>query len=92
MQPNLNKGSHPAWVRGLKPIIDNLENNSPNVAPCVGAWIETYYGLRNSSIYVVAPCVGAWIETPNDVPWSYIPVVAPCVGAWIETAVSARWL
>ena len=33
------------------------------VAPCMGAWIETFNvcnkGLENN----VAPCMGAWIET-----------------------------
>ena len=33
------------------------------VAPRVGAWIETWSTLRNSSSGGVAPRVGAWIET-----------------------------
>ena len=32
--------SHPMWVRGLKPM--SVEGRpSPDVAPYVGAWIET---------------------------------------------------
>ena len=34
-----------------------------NVAPYVGAWIETYYPVKLPFISNVAPYVGAWIET-----------------------------
>ena len=33
--------SHPVWVRGLKPIASLFVTNDKNVAPRVGAWIET---------------------------------------------------
>ncbi len=33
------------------------------VAPCVGAWIETYVSFSGKFARTVAPCVGAWIET-----------------------------
>ena len=29
----------------------------------MGAWIETNYGNRITTIYTVAPYMGAWIET-----------------------------
>ena len=55
------------------------------VAPYVGAWIETYIYILVQRRVGVAPYVGAWIETPqsalNDTPSN----VAPYVGAWIET-------
>ena len=40
-------GSHPVWVRGLKPkyLKETLDVN--DVAPRVGAWIETIGGLKN---------------------------------------------
>ena len=59
------------------------------VAPRVGAWIETSPYLVLGDDTAVAPRVGAWIET------STLPVgclrtpVAPRVGAWIETCVPA---
>ena len=37
---NLTK-SHPMWVRGLKQSQSNKNNAEANVAPHVGAWIET---------------------------------------------------
>ena len=42
--------SRPAWARGLKPIYRIL-NLPVNVAPCVGAWIETneLYKYNNHS-------------------------------------------
>ena len=33
--------SHPAWVRGLKPVESVKYDSVYLVAPCVGAWIET---------------------------------------------------
>ena len=34
-----------------------------NVAPYVGAWIETYQQTIEEKKTIVAPYVGAWIET-----------------------------
>ena len=34
-----------------------------NVAPYVGAWIETRHNLSSHVLLRVAPYVGAWIET-----------------------------
>ena len=55
--------SHPTWVRGLKPTkVSELENDT-DVAPYVGAWIETCLRTRTRFLLGVAPYVGAWIET-----------------------------
>ena len=51
------------WVRGLKPEYDKLGYESVDVAPRVGAWIETNNSDYKSQIEAVAPRVGAWIET-----------------------------
>ena len=54
------------WVRGLKPIWNFIEENGMrgDVAPRVGAWIETYsISYISYYFYRVAPRVGAWIET-----------------------------
>ena len=37
----LNMRSHPTWVRGLKHDEIIVEANETQVAPYVGAWIET---------------------------------------------------
>ena len=40
--PYVEKGeSHPVWVRGLKPAKRAKDSQVPEVAPRVGAWIET---------------------------------------------------
>ena len=57
--------SHPMWVRGLKPHPYENPYNAGNVAPYVGAWIETRSLLSNTFCLSVAPYVGAWIETFN---------------------------
>ena len=56
-----------------------------DVAPYVGAWIETYNEGNPSSIIFVAPYVGAWIETEVSEDAKRTSRVAPYVGAWIET-------
>ena len=56
--------SHPEWVRGLKHSIIEYGKVAANVAPRVGAWIETPNLSILRQCVIVAPRVGAWIETP----------------------------
>ena len=74
------------WVRGLKQRwIYNPALRQ--VAPHVGAWIETKSNRRQIRKRPVAPHVGAWIETFCEIE-NTVRVVAPHVGAWIETPTS----
>ena len=57
--------SHPMWVRGLKQEVNHPKNYHRQVAPHVGAWIETLVKEEISNKLRVAPHVGAWIETKN---------------------------
>ena len=59
----LRSGSHPVWVRGLKPHLLKWSVTNLLVAPRVGAWIETLRLSLAASAVKVAPRVGAWIET-----------------------------
>ena len=54
--------SHPTWVRGLKHSFQSC-HHSLDVAPYVGAWIETLNHQQPEYWLHVAPYVGAWIET-----------------------------
>ena len=54
------------WVRGLKHVDADMPFRLQQVAPHVGAWIETYYLAWYLSYCRVAPHVGAWIETCSD--------------------------
>ena len=65
---------------------DLKKREKVNVAPFVGAWIETLYcwSLRVPS--VVAPFVGAWIETVKYRVAHAVNPVAPFAGARIEIA------
>ena len=73
------------WVRGLKQLILITHHILTNVAPYVGAWIETDFSGGFTQLTLVAPYVGAWIET-HTAPFVARPLsVAPYVGAWIET-------
>ena len=58
-----DRSSPPAWGRGLKRIRDLSGRNALEVAPRVGAWIETGFCRRKKKTEQVAPRVGAWIET-----------------------------
>ena len=58
--------SHPVWVRGLKPTVKDVNIHFPNVAPRVGAWIETVPIDYDKLLSGVAPRVGAWIETTKS--------------------------
>ena len=58
--------SHPSWVRGLKLLQPKLYQHQLQVAPLVGAWIETSRERLEYSLSKVAPLVGAWIETDNQ--------------------------
>ena len=51
------------WVRGLKPTVIYDCESEEDVAPHVGAWIETLLPCYYCSCRAVAPHVGAWIET-----------------------------
>ena len=41
--PGSRLWSHPTWVRGLKHGYNKRRSYKINVAPYVGAWIETHY-------------------------------------------------
>ena len=58
-----NGMSHPMWVRGLKLLKAADVDALNDVAPHVGAWIETLSTDGYNSLGYVAPHVGAWIET-----------------------------
>ena len=60
---NIAGKSHPMWVRGLKLNINKRTEVAENVAPYVGAWIETFACAVADLPIHVAPYVGAWIET-----------------------------
>ena len=55
--------SHPSWVRGLKLKAKTDGRWHTQVAPLVGAWIETNQKGKILLRETVAPLVGAWIET-----------------------------
>ena len=54
--------SRPTWARGLKHPM-RIQRKPTDVAPHVGAWIETLLLMVNVMPMHVAPHVGAWIET-----------------------------
>ena len=73
------------WVRGLKHNDIGFAYRYYQVAPHVGAWIETYRVKVGHLDEFVAPHVGAWIETYRVKVGHLDEFVAPHVGAWIET-------
>ena len=63
-----------------------MRSKVENVAPYVGAWIETSRSATVAASRQVAPYVGAWIETYPCRHLRHTAHVAPYVGAWIETS------
>ena len=59
------------------------------VAPYVGAWVETKTAETTASTAIVAPYVGAWVETRKSKKRYRKKSVAPYVGAWVETRISS---
>ena len=51
--------SHPSWVRGLKQIGILLGIFRCNVAPLVGAWIETFPEQKNCPLSTSHP---SWVR------------------------------
>ena len=52
-------------MRGLKLADNTLNAITKEVAPYMGAWIETPLLLNRLLPFLVAPYMGAWIETRN---------------------------
>ena len=50
--------SHPAWVCGLKPVLNYCLNSGKTVTPCVGVWIETLRYLFQHPYWQSHP---AWV-------------------------------
>ena len=61
--------SRPSWARGLKQAIAEQDRRTGDVAPFMGAWIETSQLKENKKQYIVAPFMGAWIETKFKMEW-----------------------
>ena len=77
--------SHPTWVRGLKPLTNSRYFFQHEVAPYVGAWIETYDLAAKKFTNESHP---TWVRGLKHQSFSFNfnqSLVAPYVGAWIET-------
>ena len=78
--------SHPVWVRGLKHTGEFDTNENHEVAPRVGAWIETLSVAYNDMACIKSHPV--WVRglKQYSIDFAERPFsVAPRVGAWIET-------
>ena len=78
------------WERGLKEWCKRLREDYPEIAPRVGAWIESEHLGHGQHRANIAPRVGAWIERYRVTTHSAFRSIAPRVGAWIESAVYQR--
>ena len=63
VQRTLVQRSHPAGVRGLKPMTYKVGLYKTMVAPRRGAWVETPAQFWGHVLHFVAPRRGAWVET-----------------------------
>ena len=80
--------SHPTWVRGLKLIGLGYNPSVDDVAPYVGAWIESSETWQKQKTIMSHP---TWVRgLKHHIPFKSVSEngVAPYVGAWIETSKS----
>ena len=56
------------------------------VAPCTGAWIETFYRVRYTIYIKSLPVRERGLKRAAKLVEDIIVKVAPCTGAWIETS------
>ena len=77
--------SHPVWVRGLKHNIGPSRYAYANVAPRVGAWIETILFCLIISLCLSHPVWVRGLKRADRCVCRCRYRVAPRVGAWIET-------
>ena len=77
--------SHPMWVRGLKQMDVAHRRNLHQVAPYVGAWIETVFVRWGTSSRQSHPMWVRGLKLQPDNEHVGVEQVAPYVGAWIET-------
>ena len=61
----MNKVSHPMWVRGLKQHYAYKQRHQHQVAPHVGAWIETRIDLNYSTSELSHPM---WVRGLKQTP------------------------
>ena len=54
-------------------MLSNTQVPTAEVAPYVGAWIETHLDSATYNNLYVAPYVGAWIETLHSVALAPVP-------------------
>ena len=84
--------SHPTWVRGLKLFTTKLRVKLIQVAPYVGAWIETMMEILRESSRRSHPTWVRGLKPLTLSPYDLTKKVAPYVGAWIETLIKGRTL
>ena len=73
------------WVRGLKPLHRPKIKILSNVAPRVGAWIETFSETLSKKVPESHPVWVRGLKHEFDQFIDFFEFVAPRVGAWIET-------
>ena len=59
---------------------------SHNVVPYIGTWIETQFSATPKRKTKVVPYIGTWIETHQNETSAVIWIVVPYIGTWIETS------
>ena len=90
-QPNLythKTTSRPVWARGLKLGTGYFHLNEPDVAPRVGAWIETCPNSIRSPHQTSRPVWARGLKPILNYRYHTTRQVAPRVGAWIETTMT----
>ncbi len=81
----VGKLSCPMWARGLKHVFEARQLVNDEVAPHVGAWIETESRPPEAIRHTSRPMWARGLKHGYKELYFNIFMVAPHVGAWIET-------
>ena len=79
--------SHPAWVCGLKHVLQRIMRRECLSHPAWVCGLKLYASAMDKKLQGVTPCVGVWIETYQIEKLIKNEEVTPCVGVWIETLI-----
>ena len=80
----LYRMSLPTWGRGLKLLPIAIRYHILDVAPYMGAWIETPRYLSTMPTKRVAPYMGAWIETLHCTRYALVVQSLPTWGRGLK--------
>ena len=77
--------SHPAWVCGLKPMLDWAATGQSPSHPAWVCGLKRYWQWKSDIDRVSHPAWVCGLKLNDKINTTEVSTVTPCVGVWIET-------